>query len=50
MFKTDIKVSESENRALLDTIANEYITAATSDNTRRAYRADIEHFESAGGR
>ena len=31
-------------------IDNEYIHAATSDNTRRAYRADIEHFESAGGR
>lgn len=50
MIKTDIKVSESENRVLLESIANEYIHAATSNNTRRAYRADIEHFESAGGR
>ena len=26
-----------------------YIQAATSDNTRRAYQADIEHFEKIGG-
>jgi site-specific recombinase XerD len=31
-------------------IDNEYIHAATSDNTRRAYRADVEHFESMGGK
>ena len=29
---------------------NEYITAATSNNTRRAYQSDIRHFEQSGGR
>ena len=28
---------------------NKYIEASTSDNTRRAYRADIRHFEQWGG-
>ena len=32
------------------TIANPYITAATSNNTRKAYRSDIRHFEQWGGK
>lgn len=50
MSKTDELVVSEQSSALVDAISNEYIHAATSDNTRRAYRADIEHFESAGGR
>jgi integrase len=30
--------------------ANTYLPAATSDNTRKAYRSDIRHFEQWGGR
>ncbi len=30
-------------------VANPYLTAATSDNTRKAYRSDIKHYEEAGG-
>ncbi len=35
---------------LTNLISNPYITAATSDNTRKAYRSDIKHFELWGGR
>lgn len=35
---------------LANLISNPYITAATSDNTRKAYRSDIKHFEQWGGR
>lgn len=31
-------------------ISNPYIKAATSENTRRAYQADIRHFEQWGGK
>lgn len=31
-------------------VANAYLPAATSDNTRKAYRSDIAHFEQWGGR
>lgn len=31
-------------------LSNRYQIAATSDNTRRAYQADIRHYESWGGR
>lgn len=31
-------------------VSNPYIAAATSDNTRKAYQADIRHFERWGGR
>lgn len=31
-------------------IANPYLQAATSDNTRKAYRSDIRHYENWGGR
>lgn len=39
------KLGEASLLALTDTI---YITAATSDNTRRAYQSDIEHFMGEG--
>lgn len=31
-------------------MANPYIKAATSDNTRKAYRSDVRHFQGWGGR
>ena len=31
-------------------VSNRYITAATSDNTRKAYQADIRHYEKTWGR
>lgn len=31
-------------------LLNRYYTAATSDNTRRAYQSDIRHFENWGGK
>jgi site-specific recombinase XerD len=40
---------KSNTTDLISSMDNEYIHAATSDNTRRAYCADIEHFESMGG-
>lgn len=30
-------------------VSNPYLKAATSDNTRKAYRSDIKHFEQCGG-
>lgn len=30
-------------------ITNPYLKAATSDNTRKAYRSDIKHYEKWGG-
>jgi hypothetical protein len=29
---------------LLDPAVRDYVQAATSDNTRRAYRSDLQHF------
>lgn len=46
----DNLIIEAEGKALSDTlIDNEYVHAATSDNTRRAYQADVEHFIKMGG-
>jgi integrase len=36
--------------SLADLVSNPYITASTSDNTRKAYRSDMKHFERGGGR
>lgn len=44
--KQSLELSSNKNE-LIDT-DNHYIHAATSDNTRRAYRADIEHFLASG--
>ena len=30
-------------------VTNPYLTAATSENTRKAYRSDIKHYEQSGG-
>lgn len=42
--------AESTSDISLNTVSNPYLAAATSLNTRRAYQADIRHFEKWGGR
>jgi len=42
-------VQAKESRAQLSKLTHEYIHAATSDNTRKAYQADIRHFIAWGG-
>lgn len=54
-METLVIVQEEEtilrNKALNNiAISNPYIKAATSENTRRAYQADIRHFENWGGK
>ena len=39
-----------ENRSLSSWVSNPYIKAATADNTRKAYRSDLKHFEAWGGK
>jgi len=34
---------------LNNAVTNEYIKAATSNNTRKAYRSDLRHFKYCGG-
>ncbi len=41
---------QNERQLITPPINNPYIAAATSQNTRRAYQADIRHFEKWGGR
>jgi integrase len=43
-------VGELETLPLTSWVANSYLPAATSNNTRKAYRSDISHFEQWGGR
>jgi integrase len=42
--------NDESSTSLINLVSNPYISAATSDNTRRAYRSDIQHFEHWGGR
>lgn len=43
-------VIQPQIKPLIHWTSNPYIQSATSDNTRKAYRSDIRHFESWGGR
>ncbi len=40
----------STSQSLAAWIVNPYLKAATSDNTRKAYRHDIRHYENWGGK
>ena len=40
---------ESRLESLLDPLVKNYVHAAVSDNTRRAYRSDLKHFLDWGG-
>lgn len=42
--------SRHDNHSMIVTTPTNYLAAATSPNTRRAYQADIHHFEKWGGR
>lgn len=44
------RISNEESSEITPWINNLYIKAATSDNTRIAYRGDIKHFENWGGK
>jgi site-specific recombinase XerD len=46
------EIIQSDTQGPIDNyipLSNRYQIAATSDNTRRAYQADIRHFETWGG-
>jgi integrase len=43
-------LSEVTEKPLVSWVSNPYVKAATSENTRIAYRSDIHHFEAWGGR
>lgn len=45
----DDLILRNEQLPITVPFTNPYITAATSENTRRAYRFDIQHFEKWGG-
>ena len=46
----DDQVLRNEMESITISFSNPYITAATSQNTRRAYQSDIRHFERWGGK
>lgn len=41
---------DHKSHALSNWVSNPYITAATSNNTRKAYRSDLKHYEIWGGK
>ena len=46
----DAQILCNERRPITISFNNPYISAATSQNTRRAYQSDIRHFEKWGGK
>ncbi|MDR3477081.1 MAG: site-specific integrase [Gammaproteobacteria bacterium] len=50
ILDANVVLQKSENTSLATWVNNSYIKAATADNTRRAYRSDIRHFEAWGGK
>jgi integrase len=50
MVKNKLILEHADVNGLVKEELSEYIHLATSENTRRAYRSDIKHFYSAGGR
>lgn len=54
-LRSDVLIKEANevtlsNPITLSGFANPYIKLATSDNTRKAYRSDIRHYETWGGK
>ncbi len=45
----DIRLASTTELAATAELPNTYYHAATSDNTRKAYQADIRHFERSSG-
>jgi hypothetical protein len=46
---TGSNVAFHSDKNLTTWVTNPYLAAATSDNTRKAYRSDINHYEQSGG-
>lgn len=46
----ETNMSTTDEKHITPWVSNPYIQAATSDNTRKAYRSDIRHFEQWGGK
>jgi integrase len=46
---TESNVAFHSEKNLTTWVTNPYLAAATSDNTRKAYRSDINHYEKSGG-
>lgn len=44
------EIAFHNNASMTNWISNPYLKAATSDNTRKAYRHDIRHYENWGGK
>src|SRR5437868_13666933 len=50
LTETQTNVALHSEQNLTTWVTNPYLAAATSDNTRKAYRSDIRHYEQSGGR
>lgn len=48
-IKKNFRLTEGKKIGFVKSQRNRYIEAATSNNTRKAYRSDIRHFERWGG-
>ena len=49
LIEVNSNVAFHSDQPLSTWVTNPYITAATSNNTRKAYRSDIKHYEQSGG-
>ena len=49
IMQKNITSSSTNDVAIINATTNDYIKAATSNNTRRAYRCDVRHFKLCGG-
>jgi len=49
LTKTHSSIAFHSDQSLSTWITNPYLAAATSNNTRKAYRSDIKHYEISGG-
>jgi integrase len=49
LMKAQSNVAFHSEQNLTTWVTNPYLLAATSDNTRKAYRSDIKHYEQSGG-
>src|SRR5207253_5347552 len=50
LTETQTNVALHSEQNLTTWVTNPYIAAATSNNTRKAYRSDIRHYEQSGGK
>lgn len=48
-IESNQEITLHNDSTLAQWVSNPYLKAATSDNTRKAYRSDIKHFETWGG-